>query len=328
MIVTRAPLRISIGGGGTDLPYYSSKFGGSLVSVAINRYIYTTIDKRDFYNQTLIKYSKNECVDHVDQIQNTRVREALKLLGIKDPLEITTMADVPAETGLGGSSSFLVSLLKALHEYKSEGISAKYLAEEACKIEIDILKEPIGKQDQYLAAFGGLIHLNITKNNNVLVSPLNVSHETLKEMENNLLLFFTGIRRSASEVLSDQKKSAEDDKSKLEYMHEIKSIGVGIKTALEKGNLRRFGEWLNVHWELKKNLSKKMTNDKIDLWYDTAIKNGAVGGKIIGAGGGGFLMFYCDNDHAKLIKVMSKLGLQEMPFNFDFDGAKVIFKGR
>lgn len=300
-----------------------------MVSVAINKYIYITVGKREFYNQTLLKYSKVEHVDEIDQIKHTRIKEALKLLDIKDPLEITTMADVPTGTGLGGSSSFLVALLKALYEYKNEQIASKYLAEKACQIEIDILKEPIGKQDQYLASFGGLIQLNLTKENNALVSPLNVSNETLKELEKNILLFFTGIKRDASEVLSDQKKSAEDDESKLQYMHEIKKIGTGIKKALETGNLRRFAKWLNVHWELKRGLSKKMTNDQIDQWYETGIKNGALGGKISGAGGGGFLMFYCEEDRQSgLKKAMSDLGLQEMPFDFDFDGAKVIFNGR
>lgn len=329
MIVTRAPLRISLGGGGTDLPYYSSKFGGSLVSVAINKYVYVTLDKRDFYNTTRIKYSKTEEVDDIDKIENTRIRAALKLLDLKKALEITTMSDVPSKTGLGCSSSFVVALLKALHEFKGEQISTKYLAEEASKIEIDILKEPIGKQDQYLAAFGGLIHLNITKDNNVLVSPLNISNKTLKELEKNIIMFYTGIERDASNIISDQKKTAEDDNKKLEHMHEIKKIGIGIKKALEDGNLRRFGEWLNIHWELKKELSKKMTNNKIDSWYDIALKNGALGGKISGAGGGGFFMFYCEQDkQEKLRKSLLTSGLKEMPFNFDFDGVKIVFNGR
>lgn len=328
MIIARAPVRISLGGGGTDLPYFSSKFGGSLISIAINKYVYTTIGKREFYTQTLLKYSKNEEVEKIDEIKHTRIREALRLLSISDPLEITTMADVPIGTGLGSSSSFLVSLLKGLHEYKGEYISSKQLAEEACNIEIGILKEPIGKQDQYMAAFGGLLHLNITKENNVTTSPININHKTLKELEGNLLLFYTGIKRDASEVLLDQKKTAESDNSKIEQMHEIKKIGIGIKKALETNNLRRFGTWLNTHWELKRRLAKKMTCNNIDRWYDIAIKNGAIGGKLLGAGGGGFLMFYCDNHQKRLRAVMQKEGLQEMPFKFDFEGAKIIFNGR
>jgi D-glycero-alpha-D-manno-heptose-7-phosphate kinase len=328
MIVTRAPLRLPLGGGGTDLPFYSSKFGGQMVSAAINRYNYIIIEKRDFYDEFFIRYSKTEIVKNVDDIQHTRIKSALKFLDIKDPIEITAISDVPAGTGLGSSSTFLVALLKALHTYKREDVSAKRLAEEASHIEINILKEPIGKQDQYASAYGGLIHLEIEKNGNVMASPLNISFSTLEELENNTLLFSTGVRRDAIEVISDQKKNAESDDEKMKQMHIIKDIGKEIKKALEEGNTIKVGKWLNAHWETKKTFSKKMSTDDIDRYYELGIKNGAIGGKLVGAGGGGFLMFYCENNKRQLRDAMEKVGLKELPFKFDMDGCKVLYEGR
>jgi len=328
MIVVRAPLRISLGGGGTDLPFYSSKFGGSLVSAAIDKYIYIIVEKRDFYDDFFIRYSKTEFAKKVDDIEHTRIKAALKYLNINDPLEITSIADVPAGTGLGSSSTFLVSLLKALHIYKREDISAKTLAEEAADIEINILKEPIGKQDQYLAAFGDVIHLDIDKKGNVVVSPIDASFSTIEELENNLLLFSTGIKRETGEILSEQKKNAESDSEKMKQMHLIKEIGEEIKKALENGETAKVGKWLNVHWEAKKSFSKKMSSNDIDKAYEIGLQNGALGGKIVGAGGGGFLMFYCDNHKPQLRNAMAKLGLKEMPFRFDKEGCKVVYHGR
>jgi len=328
MIITRAPLRLSLGGGGTDLPFYSSKFGGSLVSVAINKYIYMIVEKRDFYDKFLIRYSKTENPVNVSEIEHTRIKAALQYLDIKEPLEITSIADVPAKTGLGSSSTFLVALLKALHTYKREEVSVKTLAEEAAHIEINILKEPIGKQDQYLASFGGLLNLEIEKNGNVIVSPINISYDSLEELKNNTLLFSTRVKRSASEIILDQAQQAESDRDKMKQMHIIKEIGKEIKKSLEEGEIKKFGKWLNIHWETKKKFTSKMTSPDIDKYYSKGLENGAVGGKLVGAGGGGFLLFYCEGNKSQLRKEMLKLGLKELPFSFDTEGCKVIYEGR
>lgn len=328
MIITRAPLRLSIGGGGTDLPFYSQKFGGSMVSVAIDKYIYVVIEKREFYNNYLIRYSKTETPEKASDIKHTRVKAALEYLGIDEPLEITSMADAPAGSGLGSSSAFLIALLKALHIYKREEVSAKKLAEEASEIEINILKEPIGKQDQYMAAFGGLKNLYFEKNGNVVISPLDVSYSTLEDLENNLLLFNTGITRSASEVISHQAKAAESEDEKMQRMHLIKDVGKQIKICLEKGDVQKVGKWMNVHWESKKRVTDKMSNSNIDKWYEAGIKAGAIGGKLVGAGGGGFLLFYCNQRKKQLRESMKQLGLRELPFRFDQEGAKLIYEGK
>jgi len=328
MIIVRAPLRISLGGGGTDLPVYSSKFGGALISTAIDKYIYIILERRNFYNKFLIRYSETELVKKVDDIKHTRIKAALKYLNIKDPLEITSLADVPAGTGMGSSSAFLVALLKALHAYKKEDISNKRLAEEAADIEMNILKEPIGKQDQYMAAFGDILNLEIEKNGKVIVNTIDASYTTLEELENNLLLFSTGIKHSATEIISNQKKNLETDEEKMKQMHLIKEIGNEIKNALEKGDTQKVGRWLNVHWESKKKFSDKMTSNKINSFYESGIKNGALGGKLVGAGGGGFLMFYCGDNKNKLRNAMEKAGLKELPFRFDREGCKIIYQGK
>ncbi|MCR4284519.1 MAG: hypothetical protein NUV97_00560 [archaeon] len=328
MIVSRAPLRLSLGGGGTDLPFFSKRYGGNLTSVAINKYIYIILQKRPFYNNFLIRYSQTELVDEIDKITHTRVREALKYLNITEPLEITSVADVPAGTGLGSSGTFLVALLKALHTYKGEEVSSFKLAEEAADIEMNILDEPIGKQDQYLAAFGGLINLDISKTGKVIVSPIDISSKSIKELEDNLLLFSTGIKHSATEIISEQKKNLESDEEKMAQMKVIQELGNDIKRELEKGDVKKFGRWLNVHWETKKKFSKNMSNKRIDELYEIGLKNGALGGKIVGAGGGGFLMFYCDGDKDKIRSAMAKENLRELKFNFDHEGCKVIHNGR
>jgi len=327
MIIVRAPLRISLGGGGTDLPFYSSKFGGSMVSAAIDKYIYIIIEKRNFYDEILVRYSKTEKVKKIEDLEHSRVREALKLLNITEPLEITSLSDVPAGTGLGSSGAFLVALLKALHAYKREDASAKKLAEEAAHIEMEILKEPIGKQDQYMSSFGGVLNLEIDKKGNVMVSPLNASYSTLEEIENNILMFKIGETRSASDILNNQAKEAESEQNKMDQMHLIKDIGKEIKNALEKGDTKKFGQWLNVHWESKKNFGK-MSSPKIDKAYEIALQNGALGGKIVGAGGGGFLMVFCENKKEKLREALENLGLREMPIKFDSEGCKIIYHGR
>ena len=327
MIVTRAPFRLSIGGGGTDLPFYSSKFGSSLVTAALNKYVYIVLEKRDFYDDFLVRYSKMEYAKNLKDIQHTRAKAALEYLDVSEPLEITSIADVPAGTGLGSSGAYLVALLKALHAYKKENVSAKKLAEEAADIEINILKEPVGKQDQYASSFGGLISLDIEKNGNVIVSPLNISYSTLEELETNTLLFHTGISRLATEVLTEQKKQAETDEEKMKQMHILKDIGKEIRKALEQEDIKKFGKWLNVHWETKKKFSG-MSNENIDKHYELGLKNGAIGGKLVGAGGGGFLLFYCDTKKQQLRDAMEKAGLKELPFKFDMEGCKILYEGR
>ncbi len=328
MIVTRAPLRISLGGGGTDLPFYSSKFGGSMVSAAINKYNYIIIKKRDFYDEFLIRYMQTETVSNVKDIKHTRIKAALELLEISDPIEITSLADVPAGTGLGSSSTFLVALLKGLHTYKKEDVSTKKLAEEAAYIEMEVLKEPIGKHDQYISSYGGVINLEIDKHGNSIVSNVNMSYSTLEELENNTLLFSTGISRNAGEVLSDLKHSSEMNPEALEQMHIIKDIGKEIRKVLEEGKTTKFGKWLNVHWEAKRKAGDKMSSNKIDDYYELGLRNGAIGGKLVGAGGGGFLMFYCENNKSQLREAMREAGLKELPFKFDMDGCKVLYDGR
>ncbi len=328
MIITRAPLRIALGGGGTDLPFYSSRFGGDLISVAINKYNYIIIEKRDFYDNFLLKYSKIESLKDPSKIEHSLIREALKLLNISEPLEIVSISDVPAGTGLGSSSAFLVSLLKGLHIYKKEDISDKKLAEEASYIQMEVLKEPIGKQDQYISSFGGIINLKIRKDGGVLVSPLNISFSTQEELENNLMLFSTGISRSASEVIKEQKKNLESDEEKMNQMNIIKEIGLEIGKSLENGDPSQVGKWFNAHWETKKRFAKEMSTKDIDNYYELGLKNGAKGGKIVGAGGGGFLLFYCEKDKSKLREAMKNIGLKELTFKFDTEGCKVIYDGR
>ncbi len=328
MIISRAPLRISLGGGGTDLPFYADKFGGSLVTASINRHIYIMIGPRRVEKNIKLNYSQTEVVDKIDDIAHPLIREALKLTGIKEGIEIHSMSDLTSGSGLGSSSAFLVALLNGLHHYNGETVSRYKLAEDASHITMDILKEPCGKQDQYASAFGNLVHLKIATNGKVTVTPINISHENIKKLEKNLMMFYTGFTRSASDVLGDQKKRSEDKKNEADmynYYHEIKKIGEQSKKCLEKGNLTRFGEWMNIHWELKKNLSNKMSNGKIDEWYTLAMQNGALGGKIIGAGGGGFLLFYVDNNHEKVKQVLEKEGLVYTPFKFDFEGARIIY---
>jgi len=324
MIVTRTPLRIPLGGGGTDLPSYYTQYGGFLISAAIDKYIYITLNKR-FEKTIRLSYSLTEIVDSVEEIKHPIVREALKLLKIDSGIEITSIADVPSNTGLGTSSAFTVGLLNALHTYKNEKVNAKDLAEEACYIEIELLKEPIGKQDQYMAAFGGIICLDIDRLGTVRVLPLKLSEDVLDQLESNTLIFYTGIKRSASEVLGSQNKDASLNQDKvIQGMHEIKKIGLKVKECFENEDLEKFGNLLDLHWQTKKTLSDKMTQEKIDQWYEIAKKNGALGGKLMGAGGGGFFMFYCNNGKNGLRKTMEQENLKEMRFRLDFEGSKVL----
>ncbi len=325
MILSRAPTRITLGGGGTDLKSYYSKYGGFLIAGAIDKYCTILATKR-FYDSIRLSYSRMEIKDNVEEIEHRIFKAALKLLGIEKGIELHSAADVPANCGLGTSSTFTVALLNALHAYKREFVAQKQLAEEACHIEIDILGEPIGKQDQYMAAFGGLTCLTFEKNGEVLVEPLKISGETLDQLESNLLLFFTGKERKASEILSEQdERSKKEDPEMIQNLHQIKEIGLETKKYLEKGKVEMLGELLHVHWETKKKRSQKMSDPFIDECYEVAREKGAIGGKLIGAGGGGFFMFYCNNsEKPKLIEAMTKMGLRWERFRFDFDGAKIL----
>lgn len=324
MIITRSPLRVSLGGGGTDLPSYYRAHGGFLVAAAIDKYVYIT-KHRTFQPEIIVKYSKLERVQSVDQIEHPIIREALKLVGISDPhLELTSMADIPGGTGLGSSGSFTTALLKALHAFKKNLISPAQLAEQACDIELNKLGEPIGKQDQYIAAIGGITAFTFHPDGRVDYRPCNISEETLFNLEDNLLLFFTGYSRSASAILKDQNdKSKQNDQAMLDNLHFTKELGYQSLAALETGDLDQFARLMDVHWQRKKARSSGMSNAHINEWYDCAMAHGALGGKLIGAGGGGFLMFYA-GDKKKLRHAMREKGLQEVRFRFDFEGSKVV----
>jgi D-glycero-alpha-D-manno-heptose-7-phosphate kinase len=324
VIITRTPVRIPLGGGGTDLPSYYATRGGALISAAINKYIYVTVNKR-FEQSIRLSYSQTEIVDDPNEIRHPIVREALKLLDLHRHLEITTIADVPSNVGLGTSSTFTVGLLNALHTYKRDIVSLQSLAEEAFHIEHDLLGEPVGKQDQYLATFGRITTLDIERSGYVRVNSLWLSDDAIDQLESNVLLFYTGIRRSASEVLADQDKaSQEGEEDTIRRLDAIKEIGLEIRHAFQHNNLRRFGELLDVHWQTKKRLSSKVTSPEVDRWYEIARASGALGGKIMGAGGGGFFLFYCDNDKHKLRQAMAAEGLREVRFRIDQDGSKVL----
>jgi D-glycero-alpha-D-manno-heptose-7-phosphate kinase len=324
MIITRSPLRLSLGGGGTDLPSYYREHDGFLVAAAIDKYVYITLHQT-FIQDLIIKYSSLERVSSVSDIKHPLIREALKLLKITDTnLEITSMADIPAGTGLGSSGSFVTALLRALHMLQNNHVSQREIAEEACHIEIDVLGEPIGKQDQYIAAFGGITSFRFQCDGRVDVAPLKIEPETLHDLEDNLLLIFTGFTRSASGILRDQdSRSRQKDSSMLDQLHFVKQLGCESKEALEGGDLRRFAELMHIHWEQKRNRSQGMTNSKIDECYEFARHNGALGGKLIGAGGGGFLLFYTE-EKTRLRRALNEAGLREVRWRFDFQGTTVL----
>ena len=325
MITTRSPLRISLGGGGTDLPSYYREHGGFLIAGAINKYVYINV-MRPFAPGIYLKYSHLEHVEGVDEVQHPIIREAIKMLGFKTPqVEITALADIPSGTGLGSSGSFTTALLKALYVHRMRQIEPKALAELACEIEIDRLGEPIGKQDQYIAACGGLTCFTFNPDDSVDVVPLQISMDTKFDLEDNLLLFFTGFSRSAGSILKDQNNRTKDsDKEMIDNLHFVKELGLRSKVLLQAGKTTEFGALMHEHWEHKKRRSGGMSNPQIDQWYDLGIRNGAVGGKLVGAGGGGFLLFYAD-DRNKLRHTMAAAGLEEVRFAFDFEGTKVLF---
>ncbi len=320
MIISRSPLRISLGGGGTDLPSFYKKFGGFLVSASINKYIFTSIIE-PYEDGIFLKYSKFEKRKNIHSILHPIIRETLNKYN-KDikRIEITTLADIPSGTGLGSSGSFTNSLIKGLFAYNNKNITSHQLARAACDIEINKLKEPIGKQDQYISAFGGLKKMYFKKNGSVKIENLNIKKDTFCELDENLLLFFTGYTRSASNILKKQDNlSKKNNKDVIKNLIEVKNIGYESCRLLENNDLNQFGELMNYQWIKKNERSPEGTNKKIRLLYDYALKNGAIGGKLVGAGGGGFLMFY-SKDRNKLRKAFSKFKIQELKFNFDSNG--------
>ena len=324
MIITRSPLRISLGGGGTDLPSYYREHTGFLLAAAIDKYVYITLH-RTFDAEGIIKYSKLERVHTVDEIEHPIIREALRLVGVSpSALELSSLADIPAGTGLGSSGSFTTALLQALHAHRRNLVHPAELAEQACQIELEKLREPIGKQDQYIAAFGGLTCFKFLPDGRVEAWPLKVSEETMFNLEDNLLLFFTGYSRSASKILKEQDdRSKAADPGMVDNLHFVKDLGYRSQAALESGNLEEFARLMDVHWQRKKERSGGMSNPQINAWYDLAMGNGALGGKLIGAGGGGFLMFYAQ-DKTKLRHALRATGMKEVRFRFDFEGTKTV----
>lgn len=324
MIITRSPLRISLGGGGTDLPSYYEEHSGFLIAAAIDQYVYINFHRR-FEEGFLLKYSQLEEAASIDDIRHPIIREALKMVGIEQRnLEIASMADIPAGTGLGSSGSFTTALLKGLHTLKRNLMRPAEIAAQACEIELEKLHEPIGKQDQYIAAVGGITSFHFLPGGKVEIIPVELSEETLFNLQDNLLIFFTGYTRSASKILKEQdEKTKAMDKGMVENLHFVKELGIQSKEALEAGELREFARLMDVHWQRKKERSGGMSNPRINAWYDFALEHGALGGKLIGAGGGGFLMFYTEHS-ARLRHAMRQEGLREVRFRFDFEGTKLV----
>jgi len=325
LIVSRTPFRLSLGGGGTDLPAYYTKYGGFFVSGAVNRYMHIVLNDR-FESGIRVSYSQTEIVQSADSIRHPIVRETLKYLDFRDRIEIVSLADVPAATGLGSSGSFSVGLLNALHAHQRVIKTPEEVAEEACHIAMARLREPSGKQDEYAASLGGIRAYDVGRDGKVTPMLVRISSETLDELEHGIMMFYTGIKRSANEILGSQRdKMASNEDSAVEKMHAIKSIGYESRKALESGDLRRFGELLDEHWKVKRRVTDAMTTDGIDRWYALARKCGAIGGKVVGAGGGGFLMLYCEEGRRDIRAALAKEGLVEMKFRFDFEGSKVIY---
>ena len=322
-IISRTPFRLPMGGGGTDLPSYYKEYGGFFLSGAINKYMNIAVHPR-FGKGLRVAYSKTEIVNNADEVEHPKVREALRKTGIKQGLEILSFADAPASTGLGSSGSFAVGLLRALHTVNHEFVPPGELAEEACDIAMNILKEPSGKQDEYAASFGGIRAYKVSKSGKVESEELKMSQSTIADLESNIMLFYTGITRDSGAVLSEQQKNISSGSS-VEQMHKIKEIGLESKKALEQGDLARFGELLHEHWLTKKRVTKSMTNDWIEKAVEIARENGAIGEKILGAGGGGFLMVYADSNHKKLRLAMERHGMFEHRIRFDFEGSKVVY---
>jgi D-glycero-alpha-D-manno-heptose-7-phosphate kinase len=324
VIIVRSPLRVSLGGGGTDLPSYYREHEGFLIAAAIDKYVYITI--YDIFNDDIVlKYSKYERVDAVEKIAHPIIREAFHVTGVTPrAIEISSMADIPAGTGLGSSGSFTTALLKALHAHARHLLHPDTLAAQACEIEIDRLGEPIGKQDQYIAAYGGVTCFRFCRDDKVEAWPLALSQEALYNLEDSLVMFFTGTSRSAAAILKDQDlKLRNGDSDMVRNLHAVKEMGVRSRAALESGRLEEFGAIMHEHWLNKRKRSGGISNSQIDAWYELGLKNGATGGKLMGAGGGGFLLFHA-HDKQRLRHAMTMAGLREVRFRFDFEGTKVL----
>ncbi len=323
MIISKTPLRISFVGGGSDLSVYYRNNPGSVVSTAINMYIYMTVNKK-FDDLIRLSYSKTEMVSSVNEIEHNIIREALKIVGIEKGIDIVYMGDIPlgsAGVGLGSSSSLAVGVLNALYAYKGQHVSAEYLAQKACEIEINILQHPIGKQDQYAAAYGGFNFIQFNKDETVFVDPIICDKETRQKLNKKLLLFYTGIMRISSNILEEQKANIGDNSKSLDAMVELSKV---MREAIIKHDLESIGHFLHESWEYKKKLATKITNDQINEYYEKARKAGAVGGKILGAGGGGFLLLYCDEAWQDNVR-KALIDLKEVPFLFEPQGSKIIY---
>lgn len=329
MIVTRTPFRVTLGGGGTDLPSYYEKHGGFIFSVAIDKHMVVTVNRSIFDDLIRLKYSKTEIVEKLSELKHHIARETLRFTGIDKAIEVNSIADISAGTGLGSSSSYAVGLLHALHTLKRDYVTPQELAEEDFKIEREILGRPIGKQDPYLAAFGGMFVMEIGTDGKVTYRRANVSDGTVDELNRNMMIFFSGKTRSADEILKEQeagvnRETNQEKKEVTESLHYIKQIGYEILEAVEDGNLDEIGKLFDSHWQHKKRTSNKITNPEFDKIYNLAKESGALGGKISGAGGGGFFTFYVSDNHAKFAQTMEKHGLRHMRYRFDFEGSKVI----
>lgn len=324
MIIARTPLRISFVGGGTDLSAFYQREAGAVVSTAINKYIYITVNRK-FDHRIRASYSVTEMVDTIDQIQHQLIREALKLVGQKSGIEITSISDIPSEgTGLGSSSSYTVGLLNALYAYRGHHAEAERLAREACEIEIIRCGKPIGKQDQYIAAYGNLQYLRFNPDETVYVDPIVCEWDVKKKLENNLLLLYTGLVRSADEILREQEKNSREDHLTQASLRKLTQLAAQMQRALCEGAVDCFGELLHEGWMEKRKLAEQITNSKIDNWYERARRHGAIGGKLLGAGGGGFLLLYAPTQqHEEIIAALPEL--RHVPFRFEPQGSKIIF---
>lgn len=329
MIITRTPFRITLGGGGTDLSSYYEKNGGFLVTSAIDKYMFVAVNVPFIDRLLRVKYSKSETVKSVSELEHELAREALKHFGITDCLEIISFADISAGTGMGSSSCYLVGLINALQIYLRRQMTVKEMAELACHIEIDLLHKPIGKQDAYIASYGGITVLEIAKDGTTTVKPANVKMSTVQDMEHNLLLYYSGVQRQAETVLADQheamlKSDHVSHKQVSESLNYIKELGYKSLKALEEARLSDFGRLMDEHWQYKKKMSQKISNPLIDQAYEEAKKNGALGGKLLGAGGGGFLFLYTEERHKDIDQAMQKFGMRRLDFRFDFEGSKAL----
>ena len=325
MIISRTPFRITLGGGGTDLPSYYKNYGGFIFSFCLSKYMYVCVNRPAADDLIRLKYSISESVDNIEDLKHDIAKACLERVGINSKIEIASLSDIPAGSGLGSSSTYTVGLLNSLYYMLGDSKALEFLANEACVIEMDILKKPMGKQDQYLAALGGFVVLKIDNNGVVEAKKISLDQSRMNELKRNLLIFYTGQQRKNNKILKEQDNSTKKNKKEvLNSLHYIKESGHKILQIVESGNLDELGLMFREHWEMKKKLSSGVTNNQIDSIYNTALDNGAIGGKISGAGGGGFFTFYCNKDHQKLRNAMSNLGLKELDYAFDFDGSKII----